>query len=256
MACSLVVFSLFACIAMTDAYYYSPQYILNQHNIFRCMHGVPSLGWNQAVVANAAQSWANRIRDNMQHGGMDVGQYHLGQNLYISWNSGNVNANECVQDWYDEIKYTPGGQGAQGNFNGQTGHYTQVVWKGTQALGCGRWCGPSQGMNCCQVVCDYYPAGNMMGEFSSNVLATQKTRAQCVSEVELQGPANNATIPEELPEILFEEEPTSWMQKSMSRFEFVSFITGSMFIAIAVTAASYYMKRRSSRVEMSSTLLG
>lgn len=110
-------------------------------------------------------------------------------------------------------------------------------------------------MNCCQVVCDYYPAGNMMGDFSNNVFATQKSRAQCVSEVELWASTNNATIPEALPEIRFEEEPASWIQKSMSRLEFASFMAGCMFMAIAVTAVGYYMKR-SSRVDMSSTLLG
>lgn len=42
-----------------------------------------------------------------------------------------------------------------------TGHFTQVVWKATKRLGCGQ-AGKF-------VVCNYYPAGNVQGQFRDNV---------------------------------------------------------------------------------------
>lgn len=34
------------------------QVVLDQHNIYRCMHGVPLLTWDDAIAANA-QAWAD-----------------------------------------------------------------------------------------------------------------------------------------------------------------------------------------------------
>ena len=41
-----------------------------------------------------------------------------------------------VKMWYDEIKYTNNGLVTQ--FGSNHGHYTQVVWKGSTKLGCGK----------------------------------------------------------------------------------------------------------------------
>jgi len=67
---------------------------------------------------------------------------------------------KAVKMWYDEIEIydfkNPG-------FSSATGHFTQVVWKGSSKLGCGY-----QGGN---VVCRYCKeAGNMSGAFEENVL--------------------------------------------------------------------------------------
>ena len=42
------------------------------------------------------------------------------------------------------------------------GHFTQVVWKGSEKLGCGVGCGSN---NFCYVTCKYYPAGNNLSQF-------------------------------------------------------------------------------------------
>jgi hypothetical protein len=38
--------------------------------------------------------------------------------------------------WYDEVT-NPGYNFETGGFSGGTGHFTQLVWKGTTELGCG-----------------------------------------------------------------------------------------------------------------------
>ena len=55
-------------------------------------------------------------------------------------------------------------------FDGKTGHFTQVAWKGTTQLGIGFAKGTYTGYsNCGFVVGRYKEAGNMMGEFPENV---------------------------------------------------------------------------------------
>ena len=57
---------------------------------------------------------------------------------------------------------------ADPGFSGDTGHFTQLVWKSTTKLGCassqasesGNW----------YVVCNYEKPGNMLGDFENNVL--------------------------------------------------------------------------------------
>ena len=52
-------------------------------------------------------------------------------------------------------------------FSGTTGHFTQLVWKGSQKIGCGAACNEK---NKCYVTYNYSPAGNYEGWFASNVL--------------------------------------------------------------------------------------
>merc|ERR1712113_687437 len=69
---------------------------------------------------------------------------------------------KAVDMWYDEIKdYDFGSPG----FDMKTGHFTQVVWKGTTKLGCGY----TEGYVACRY-CD--TAGNITNEgmFKANVL--------------------------------------------------------------------------------------
>jgi len=72
---------------------------------------------------------------------------------------------EATDAWYDEIKFysfnRPG-------FAMSTGHFTQVVWKGSEKLGVG-FAITSDG-NSIYVVAQYSPQGNYMGQFGQNVL--------------------------------------------------------------------------------------
>jgi len=260
MASTLALLVLFA--MQTGEVYaqtYNPSQILHDHNVYRCMHGVPPLQYS-GNLANDAQIWATHQRDNMAHGGLigmgngaSRGQ-RLGQNLYISWSSGGVNADQCTQQWYNEIRYTPGGRGAQSGFNSQTGHYTQVVWKGTQFVGCGRWCGRSQGMNCCQVVCDYWPAGNMMGAFAANVLPTTRSYAACARAVAMEMLAVNSSIPEDMPTFWYDDSADS-PANEWPRYCLMSFFAGCMLAATMVAVAKRVANRSPQRTEISSALL-
>merc|ERR1719337_1625 len=79
---------------------------------------------------------------------------------------------KAVEMWYSEIEFTKGGlTGGPSECTGTCGHYTQVVWADSSTLGCG-----AAGN---VVVCQYGEGGNMLGQFSDNVLAPTKSAAEC-----------------------------------------------------------------------------
>mmetsp|Transcript_33846 Transcript_33846/g.85785 ORF Transcript_33846/g.85785 Transcript_33846/m.85785 type:complete len:424 (+) Transcript_33846:76-1347(+) len=136
------------------------QGILNRHNKYRCMHGAPLMTWS-AEIAQNAQEWATSTQGQMQHSPSssrkNVGGFSmLGENLARGWK---MTTAAAVDAWYNEIQYTQGG--LVDSFSGATGHYTQVVWKSSTSLGCGTY-----GQ---LLVCQYGPAGNYGGMFSSEV---------------------------------------------------------------------------------------
>lgn len=50
-----------------------------------------------------------------------------------------------------------------GDYSSASGHFSQMVWKGTTQLGCGYSAG------CKMYVCHYNPPGNVIGQFAANV---------------------------------------------------------------------------------------
>lgn len=57
-----------------------------------------------------------------------------GENLYVCINCKEINMEQAVKAWYDEIKSY---NFEKAQFSPETGHFTQVVWKGSQKLGVG-----------------------------------------------------------------------------------------------------------------------
>lgn len=72
------------------------------------------------------------------------------------------------------------GYSFNGSSRGGTGHFTQVVWKGSKELGIGMAKGKSKsGMFCTYVVARYKPAGNYRGRYVKNVLKGEYTKDIC-----------------------------------------------------------------------------
>jgi len=127
---------------------------------------VPLFQWD-ADIAKNAQAWADQQKGTMAHSSSQFrtlpGIGYCGENL--AWGVTDAGA---VKMWYDEIQYTDGGRVS--SFDGQSGHYTQVVWKSSLKLGCGVYDK--------LLVCQYGPGGNMGGQFTNNVLPPV-SGAQC-----------------------------------------------------------------------------
>lgn len=149
--------------------------ILKRHNVYRCMHGVPALKWSSSVERGAE-------RDVKANGFKHTSRDGVGENL--AWRSNGYNGVASVADWYNEIEYTPGQQGAVSRFGSRTGHYTQVVWKGTTHVGCGYYNNV--------LSCQYSPPGNYGGQFRRNVNTVKKSFSACSGQATCDGSANGA----------------------------------------------------------------
>ena len=73
-----------------------------------------------------------------------------------------------------------------------TGHFTQVVWKGTKELGVGRASNTKKnGMVCTYVVGRYRPAGNFQGKFQENVKKGTFSNSICEKVDEMVAKVNS-----------------------------------------------------------------
>jgi len=136
------------------------QALVDAHNRLRARHCAPPLRWSGAVAA-LAQKWADTLRGScaLRH---SQGAY--GENLAAA-TIGMLDAAAVVGMWYDEVKRY---SFRSGSFSMQTGHFTQLVWRATREVGCGRT--QCNGLDIW--VCQYSPPGNVQGEFRENVLPT------------------------------------------------------------------------------------
>ena len=135
------------------------QQLLAAHNRVRAKHCADPLTWS-LKLADVAQKWANHLRDTGCTFGHSGGSY--GENL-AAGTIGVLDPEATVAMWYDEIKlYTF----PNGGFSMKTGHFTQVVWRGTTQVGCGH----SQCKGNDIWVCNYDPPGNWEGQYRENVL--------------------------------------------------------------------------------------
>jgi len=86
----------------------------------------------------------------------------------------------CIASRYNEV-CEPGYDFASGGFSKGTGHFTQVVWKGSTELGIGRAESTQGSMKCAYIVGRYKQAGNMMGDFPQNVVKGSFDQSYCKS---------------------------------------------------------------------------
>lgn len=138
--------------------------IVNRHNQYRGQHAVGSLSWNTTLSGFAAQylnkkgTGKNTCPDFAHSGGP------YGENLAIGYGT----PTQAVVAWGDERqKYNFNKPG----FSGATGHFTQMVWKNTRQVGCARkYCTSSNTIRGWYLVCEYWPRGNVIGQFDKQVL--------------------------------------------------------------------------------------
>lgn len=106
-----------------------------------------------------------------------------GQNIAVAGNSNSGAYTsesalaDAIKEWYAEESLYGSlyGQPNPSQSVGDFLHFTQIVWLGSHSVGCAvKTCGTDNtiypGMTIWYSVCNYYPAGNVIGEFNTNVL--------------------------------------------------------------------------------------
>ncbi|KAG2431310.1 hypothetical protein HYH02_013441 [Chlamydomonas schloesseri] len=145
-----------------------PALILEAHNWLRRATGVAPLVWD-ADLAASAQAWSNQCVFEHSRSG-------YGENLALGGFRTAADMARGVALWTGEVceyDWTKPG------FSMDTGHFTQVVWRNTQRVGCGfRPCEAgiagygSRSAGAGVLVCHYDPPGNYLSssQFTNNVL--------------------------------------------------------------------------------------
>lgn len=161
------------------------QQALDQHNYYRQLHCTVGMTLNSSlntIAQNYAEYLAaNNIFNHSQTPG-------LGENLYYRYSSAGISSLNGKNDlffifnmskyihilivgsvpttaWYDEISmYNYSSPG----FSSATGHFTQVIWLGSTQLGIG--VALTTNGQTAYVVGNYYPPGNYLSQFATNVL--------------------------------------------------------------------------------------
>jgi hypothetical protein len=149
--------------------------MLAAHNQARAEVGAPNLTWSTTLQQKAEQ-WAVYLKNQnncmMKYSG-------LGENLY--WASTRKTANskdangkwiysiqetkeaDVVSSWLSEKQWYayPANTCSAPQGKASCRHYTQVIWKATTEVGCGKaTCADKTQM----WVCNYSPAGNIVGQ--------------------------------------------------------------------------------------------
>ena len=132
---------------------------LDVHNAARAEVGVAPLTWDDAL-AQEAEAYAQELarRHRFEH---DRDRNGHGENLYWYSASTNTPMSDASKSWYDEIEVYRYRKCCGPNFS-ETGHYTQMIWHSTTAVGIGVAVS-SRGET--YVVARYNPTGNWQGEF-------------------------------------------------------------------------------------------
>lgn len=137
--------------------------MLAGHNAARRELGLEPLRWSDALAADARAYAAQMAQSGrFEHSPLPRGTPTQGENLWTG-TRGAYSYREMVGHWVAERRFyvaLPVPNSSNSGRFGDVGHFTQIVWRGTQEVGCAEASSPSDDY----VVCRYLPAGNVAGQ--------------------------------------------------------------------------------------------
>nr|QEA69430.1 venom allergen [Scolopendra subspinipes] len=119
------------------------------------------LHWDDQIAANAQRSAETCVFQHTAKNLRKTSKYsYLGENIYMGSYPDPIP--RSVNAWYDEVKdVTPAVVKSFRSGGPMIGHYTQMVWANTEALGCGLVTASDKNT---YIFCQYGPSGNYPGE--------------------------------------------------------------------------------------------
>ncbi|WOL06482.1 pathogenesis-related protein 1-like [Canna indica] len=125
------------------------------HNAARRLVGVPPLEWD-AKLARFAKAYAGQRRGDCRL--VHSPGYAYGENIF--WGQGRRwSVPDAVAKWVKEKQWYHYDKNSC-DAGADCTHYTQIVWRTTQKLGCAKIiCNSGDTF----IVCEYYPPGNYVG---------------------------------------------------------------------------------------------
>lgn len=161
---------------------------IQSHNAHRSNHSAPAVSWDSNLA-----SYAQKLADSCSYGhDTKIGGGGYGQNIAMGAETNfGLSEGECAtraitRQWYNneyELYPSYGGEPSMDDFEAW-GHLSQMVWEGTEKIGCAiAICDGgelAQGMEGYFAVCNYAPAGNVIGKFSDNVKPARGAAIQIV----------------------------------------------------------------------------
>lgn len=137
--------------------------LLAAHNVERASLGVPMLGWDPSLAADA-RLWADELASTgrFEHSADEPGKPLQGENLWAGTPRA-FSPEAMVASWKAErADYRPGifpNNSRSGDVE-NVGHYTQLIWRNSRRVGCASAVGRNEEF----LVCRYSEAGNITGQ--------------------------------------------------------------------------------------------
>ena len=137
--------------------------LLAAHNAERARIGVPAMGWDPALAADA-RVWADELAatGRFEHSPDESGKPLEGENLWAGTPRA-YSPEAMVGLWAAEkADYRPGlfpNNSRSGDVE-NVGHYTQLIWRSSRRVGCATAVGRDEEF----LVCRYSDAGNVSGQ--------------------------------------------------------------------------------------------
>ncbi len=137
--------------------------MLDAHNSARQQVGLGPMVWSEKLAADARVYATEMSRSRrFAHSPVGRGDRPQGENLWTGTRDA-YSYDEMAGEWVDERQAYRGATTDQAVSNGtigDTGHYTQIIWRDTRQVGCAIASNAQEDY----LVCRYLPAGNVMGE--------------------------------------------------------------------------------------------
>lgn len=138
--------------------------VLGMHNDERESLGLTPLAWDSDLAQDAAR-YARQmaVTNRFQHSPRASRAVTSGENLWMGPRR-LYGYETMIGAFLDEKRlFRRGGKLPDISMSGRwedVGHYTQMIWRGTQKVGCAL----AEGQNYDYLVCRYFPAGNAFGK--------------------------------------------------------------------------------------------